>query len=66
MLMATWGGAGAGMVNGVIQYGIQRERTALTKADALKRTELQGELNWLCKQLSTSRNDRIARRMKLS
>lgn len=61
--MAAPGGVtGTGMVNWLIQYGIQRERSVLTKADALKHTELQGELHSLCTQLSTSHDDRIARR----
>ncbi|PZW43398.1 Wzz/FepE/Etk N-terminal domain-containing protein [Pseudomonas sp. URMO17WK12:I2] len=92
-----WGVKGADIVNGLIQYVIQRERTALaedveviirnrlakleqrmaaeraayqadkqakiaslSEADALKRAELQDELNSLRKQLRTRRDDRIA------
>lgn len=92
-----WGVKGADIVNGLIQYVIQRERAALaedvevvirnrlakleqrmaaeraayqadkqakiaslSEADALKRAELQDELNSLRKQLRTRRDDRIA------
>ncbi len=92
-----WGVKGADIVNGLIQYVIQKERTALaedveviirnrlakleqrmaaeraayqaekqakiaslTEADAIKRAELQDELNSLRKQLRTRRDDRIA------
>lgn len=92
-----WGVKGADIVNGLIQYVIQKERTALaedveviirnrlakleqrmaaeraayqadkqakiaslSEADALKRAQLQDELNSLRKQLRTRRDDRIA------
>ncbi|SDI51606.1 LPS O-antigen chain length determinant protein, WzzB/FepE family [Pseudomonas flavescens] len=92
-----WGVKGADIVNGLIQYVIQQERTALaedveviirnrlakleqrmaaeraayqadkqakiaslSEADALKRAQLQDELNSLRKQLRTRRDDRIA------
>ena len=92
-----WGVKGADIVNGLIQYVIQKERAALaedveviirnrlakleqrmaaeraayqadkqakiaalSEADALKRAELQDELNSLRKQLRTRRDDRIA------
>ncbi|MEQ9724927.1 Wzz/FepE/Etk N-terminal domain-containing protein [Pseudomonas sp. WHRI 8822A] len=92
-----WGVKGADIVNGLIEYVIQRERTALaedvevvirnrlakleqrmaaeraayqadkqakiaslSEADALKRAQLEDELNSLRKELRTRRDNRIA------